>query len=264
MTPDQAADLAEDAAQTAAQKANIADGYAVDSSLPVTADMLALLEKETGRTPFWWGRYLGAVDAKGTPIVVKRNGVAEFNPTLNAPKEAPILEASGVRLVSIARRSSQVCLGSDAGEKCGREDAELLNAVLTRFPSTSKRLFLDVEMTPTLTSFFYKAWSTEVQRAGFEPAVYMPNSQNWRAQWEALQTAILRGAPCFGTWVAGYFGQSAKDCDEGTNTFSRETWQPHKAEGPANAPALAWQYLGNAYGKKFDFSILNPAVDPWW
>jgi len=261
MTPDQVADLAEDAAQTAATKADIADGYAVDSSVPVTQARIDLLLKETGRLPFWWGRYLGPTDDKGTPVYDE--GV-KFKPVFNSNKEAALLEAAGVRLVTIARRSGQVCLGSDAGEKCGREDAAQLTALLARFPSTSRRLFLDVEMKPTMTSFFYKAWAIEIQRADLEPAIYLPNAQNWGAQWEALQNAYLRGAPCFGIWVAGYFGQSAKDCEEGTSTFTRETWQPRKAQGPANAPALAWQYLGNAYQKQFDFSILNPDIAAWW
>jgi hypothetical protein len=223
--------------------------YGVDSSFAqVTQKRLDFLVKECGALPQWWARYLG--DPKD-PI------------TLNAEKESPLLQAAGVPLVTIARRSGVVSLGSDRGQQCGAEDAKQLAAIAAKYPVNSK-VFLDVEMTPVLSAFFWKAWAIEIARAGFEPCVYLPNAVYHRPQWEALNTAILRGAPCAGIWVAGYFYQSNDECNKGTSTYKEILWDKRLTSGPATAPVLAWQYIGNAYGKQFDFNALSPDVDIWW
>ena len=248
MTPNQAADLANDVAQDAAKTAAPPLLYAVDSSAPVTQARIDLLVKECGTLPAWWARYLGDPKDKIT---------------ISADKEIPLLQGAGVAFVAVARRSGIVGAGSDKGTESGLADAKQLTAIALKYPVCNK-IFLDVEDRPALSSFFYKAWATEIARAGFEPCVYLPNAVYHAPQWEALNTAILRGAPCGGIWVAGYFHQNNTDLQAGVSTFSRCEWDRRLTSGPAKAPVLAWQYLGNTYGKQFDFNTLSPDVAPWW
>jgi hypothetical protein len=166
--------------------------------------------------------------------------------------EIEILANRKVPILPIARQSGLV-----AGDRaCGQRSAV---AELTRLRNldgrVSRYVFLDVEGEPDLTPEFWGAWSLEIRAAGWVPCAYMPNATNFPESWSALVAGY-----CAFTWVAGYCQPS-----NGKAHACQAHWGGPLVQTPyGSPPVFAWQHVGNADDKKFDFNALNPNVSvPW-
>lgn len=214
--------------------------YFVDSYGAVTPKLIELLKAEVGYMPKLWGRYLSDFEASAPEVA------------LLAEHAIPLLGIDAV-----PTRSRDII----GDEKAGRKHARAAVSKLQSLPNASKLVFLDVEHQPTLATDFYLGWSQTIADAGLEPCVYLPNYHYHPDSWHTLQAAMDAGAPFRGSWVAWY-----TQTDKGAAKWIPHVWEPFHSQ-PADhtpngagpfGPNLAWQCVGNAYGKVLDFSVVNP------
>ncbi len=214
--------------------------FFVDSLAPMTeAAVDFLLCKSGGVLPLAWGRYLDA----------------------DLTHDIETAAAHGIPLLLIARRSSRVCMGREAGTHDGAEDRATaehwIALAASKGASVLRSVFLDVEQEPDLTSDYWHAWSAAFDGAEVVPCIYAPNRNWWPASWAALESAVAAGARCGGAWVAMYH-----QAVDGSAVLRDESWlgRPRASE---RVPFLAWQHTGNAYQQRYDFSAPNPNAMDW-
>ena len=207
---------------------------------PTTLDWL---RGHLGQTPDAVGRYLGEI----------------------LPSELAALAATQTPLIAIARRSSRVCLGLDAGKYDGAQDAAALVTLCARAKAAGcpliPRLFLDVEGKPQATPEYLAAWMGQAAAVAI-PCVYMPNRVNheYFGQWAALENAH-KFQTCGGVWVA-YYPRGLT-----IQTLKTDAYWSQRCAGPSPESGidyLAEQAIGNDQSNPrawFDYSIASPAID---
>lgn len=221
----------------------------VDSSAPVTQANMELATQSFKRAPVFWGRYFS------TPTT---GGPVEYSPGA----ENAILRAAGIFVLPIARQTAGVGGSEQQGEHDGRANSAALIAAFGLSYLVSQGgeflMFLDVEDNHPLSAEYYQGWCKGLASVApaitIHPCVYT-NQANEKT-WIALNAAATAGTPCHGLWVAHYIvpsGVFEPLCD----------WSP-KDTVPSPlvaAPVLIWQYVGNAYNKKFDCDQVSPTLD---
>ena len=213
--------------------------FFVDSLAPLTEAAVAhLLGVSGGALPLAWGRYLDADLSHDLDVAAKH----------------------GVPLLLIACRSLRVP-HPEFGAPDGARDRGLADhwarEAAARGACVLRSVFLDVEMQPNLSEGYWRAWSAAFDGGDAVPAAYMPNRNFWPASWIALGVAVARGARCAGVWVAMYHQPT-----DGSAVLRDEPWSGHPLGSDA-VPYLAHQHTGNAYGKRYDFSSVNPDDMGW-
>lgn len=213
--------------------------FFVDSLAQITQARIDFL-KETCGLPYMWARYLGEVTGE----------------------EVGLLAENGIRAAFIARRSSRVCLGFSEGRNDAAEDhAHLTELVRKQTAIYFPTVFLDIEQDPIATPEYLQGFASIWGYAGtFNAGVYLPavTGNHGREQWHALDLAVGAGAKIVGAWVAQYPFQNQKQLDSGSSKYRSAQWNTHMENPASRVPVIAWQYLGNADGKQFDYSIFSP------
>lgn len=214
--------------------------FFVDSYAALTEQAVThLLSVSGGRLPLCWGRYIDA----------------------DLSHDIEVAAAHGIPLLLIARRSARVPLGYAAGAADGAADRarfeHWLEVARAAGASVLRRVFLDVEMEPTMSADYWRGWSGAFDGSEFLPAAYMPNRDNWPASWLSLESAVAGGARCFGVWVA-YYHQPV----DGSAVLRDEPWSKRPLASD-RVPYLAHQHSGNCYGKRYDFSSVSPDDSGW-
>jgi hypothetical protein len=228
-----------------------------DATHPATNQLIGLAAALLGSRPLFFGRYFKGPH-NPSPIQYQGN------------QENPVLSANNIRVLCIARQTTRV--GGSAAD--GVADAvNNMAAVVDAFGAAylaglnfEPLIFLDTELSssqPTLSADYYSGWAGALREQGpiapgvrlqFTPGVYINRSDN--ASWRALGTAMGKGAPCYGAWVANY--------GKRTGAEPPPAWDPAEVipKPPLKPPAsiLAWQYAGD-YEDVLDFSITPATAD---
>lgn len=215
------------------------DVYFADSYAPLTREAVTfLLEKTGGLRPLAWGRYTDQDLAPDCDVA------AEFD----------------IPLILIARRSENVKYPA-AGAPNGKVDRErmerLVETAKARGARVVRSVFLDVEMKPTMAHGYWAGWSRAFDGSALTPCVYMPNRDFWPDSWRSLEADVAAGARCGGTWVALY-----RQASDGGAVYRDEAWS-RRPKASDHIAYLGWQAVGNAYGKRYDFSEPNPDALGW-
>lgn len=223
----------------------------VDSSSPVTSELIGQASGQFGAAPAFWGRYFTSPTTGGS---VEYRHAAENGP----------LNAAGIRVLPVARQTGRV--GGTAAD--GAQDAALNAAdFLGTFGSAVLAaqggvflMFLDVEGAPSLSADYYTGWAQGLASAGnaaagsvtLRPCLYA--AQGDAATWAALAQAMAAGAACAGVWVARYLDSGCEQIPAWDDEFVTPA-------GGVPSTILAWQYAGNCNGGALDLSQTNPGID---
>jgi hypothetical protein len=220
-----------------------------DSTRLVTQELIASAVDVLASLPRFWGRYF--------------KGPGNTNPVqYQARRENSVLSRAKVRVLPIARQTSNVGGSRSDGDRDGRQNAQ---AIVESFGSqylgslnNNPLIFLDVEQTVPLSAEYYLGWSQALTDEGSKlsndavhltPAVYSSHGSN--QTWQALSAALGRGATCGGVWVARYVVSNGCAPMPG---WSEERVRPLGL--PEDVPVLAWQYAQNC--KNIDCNQANP------
>jgi hypothetical protein len=224
---------------------------AVDSLSEVSAPLLSLVTSAIGVKPVWWGRYISVFKAADVCAISSAEGAVLADASIPVQP----ISANAARLGLLSK-------GAATGASEAVRDLQLLQQVTKNAPRMTKRVFLDIEENTSLSPAFYVAWSTAMAKAGWEPAVYMPNRLH-PGQWIALRTAIGMGAVCAGIWSAWYAFQTQAALDAGSSHYMAVPWDACFA-GNDDSHDCAWQYMGALDGDKWDATVFKPGVQAWW
>lgn len=231
---------------------------AADSSIPVSADLVASAMALMGATPAFWGRYFTSISTSGS--VEYRHAI-----------ENPVLGGAGIRLLPVCRQTTHVAGDAQQGYVDGMANAqdfiETFGVAVLGAQGGVFYMFLDVEGdpqngSPSLNADYYTGWSQGLAQQArtmsggtvqIMPCLYGAESD--QTTWDALAAAVNAGAPCRGVWVARYY---SGQCTLGD-------WLPEivspKSTAPFTLPILAWQYAQECLSGQIDCSQINPGID---
>lgn len=224
-----------------------------DTLVPVSQDVLDLVNQRFGTTPLMWGRYF------------KRPDFAEdFQPAV----ENAILAANNIRLLPIARQTTRVAgAASDGANDAALNVDAFTKALGVDYLSRiggELLMFLDVEGTsaqnPNLSLDYWIGWSTALVAHSHEasggrfsvvPGIYC--RQNQAPTWTAVADAARLGYRCAGAWV---FRMRTDACNKPIPNW----------DAPFNTPAVAlpcpvmiWQFaIDCLFEGGVDFDMINP------
>jgi hypothetical protein len=224
-----------------------------DSSVPVTPDLIQQATTLFGAQPVFWGRYFTSTNTTGT--VEYRHAT-----------ENSVLNASGIRLLPIARQTNRVGLSIDEGHADGVANAKDFISTFGLSMLVPQGgifyMFLDVERVPSLSTAYYTGWvqgladeSADISQGSVQilPCIYC--GQASATSWRALQAATASGVPCKGIWIARYYSGSCQRAD-----WNDAIVTP-KQPSPFPWPIFAWQYAEECLNGAIDASQTNPSLD---
>lgn len=229
----------------------------LDSWSPANEVMIKRFALEAGQAAAFWGRYVNSV---------KSNKAPEYNDAA----EGRILAKYNCRVLLVARQTSHVGLDFDTGKSEGEANGyDVVNEFGEEYLAATcptPRIFLDVEGNgpSRLSSDYYRGWCDGLRASSsivsFRPCVYgLPGD---RTTWDAVRSALLAGAQCFGTWLSHPWirGASPEPVQ-----WSESMLRPYTPID--GVPILLHQYLfpktspPDPYALQFDQNIVNPDID---
>jgi hypothetical protein len=224
-----------------------------DTLVPVTPDIVAMVEKRFGAMPALWGRYF------------KKPGFAEdYQQTV----EGAVLAANDIRLLPIARQTGRVAgSASDGAEDAALNVDAFVGSLGVEYLAAiggEMLMFLDVEGTstanPNLSLDYWIGWSTAIGahsraasggRFALVPGVYC--RQNQDPTWNAIAAAARLGFRCAGAWV---FRMHTGACDKPVPSWEAAFNTP-AVELPC--PVMIWQFaIDCLFEGGVDFDMINP------
>jgi hypothetical protein len=229
-----------------------------DSSIPVTPDLVNTASGVLGQTPKYWGRYFKSKAAPG-------------NVEYRHKSENPVLAASGIRLLPVARQTNHVGGTEDQGRLDAVNNVEDFLATFDQDLLVAQGgqflMFLDVEGlpeegNPSLSVDYYRGWAPTLMAHSREltgnavtisPCVYARQLDN--NTWNALITANNQGIGCGGAWVARY---PFKTCD--LPEFADRFAIPANLDDDLPFDVLIWQYAEKCAKGTIDCNQTNPNI----
>lgn len=227
-----------------------------DSSTPVTESLIQAATQLFGETPVLWGRYFTGPTTAGS---------VEYRHA----EESPVLAAAGIRLLPVARQTTNVAGSSQQGTADAQGNVDDIFDTFGQEYLASQGgevlLFLDVEGnpavgSPSLSQSYYTGWaqtlvsyslSSSNNTVTILPCVYARQGDN--ETWNVLVAAVGAGVQCSGAWVARYYYSSCEMTD----------WDDSLVLPTVKLPfdVLLWQYAENCCGGAIDCSQTNPELD---
>lgn len=224
--------------------------YGVDTFFRVTKPRdIEDATEVLGTKPLFWGRYFSGVDFGGGGEYFRR-------------LESSPLHLEGIRVLPIARFTTQVGLGENEGLRDGTDQAQDVILSFGEDYLKSKGgeyyIFLDVEPQTPLSKDYYLGWSQAVRNFSSKvkllPCVYLNAWDSITSR--ALSLAMRNGAECEGLWIANYGNRFRKSSSPQLD-FDSEDASP--ATSIPGVPVLIWQYAGEIDGD-FDLNVSNPQI----